>query len=256
MTRTPQPSRRWLALVATLLLLVTACGDDGGGDDDGDAETLSQAEFVARFSERCTEIDEQLSDLPSQTREDAIESSEQAQQTIADGVADLRALTPPDDLADDVAEGLELLAQTEENAAAIGAAAEADDPEAAAQAAESTEELRARAGEILAPLGIECGFDADVAGSVDGDGTDANAGDVPVAGGELPDPEPASSVADYGSNPVLDNLAGDCEAGDLTACDGLFGASDIGSAYEEYGNTCGGRNEPIPDQFCERYYGE
>lgn len=48
----------------------------------------------------------------------------------------------------------------------------------------------------------------------------------------------------YGSDPELDALYDDCEAGDYEACDDLFFDSPTGSEYEDFGDTCGDRNEP------------
>ena len=45
----------------------------------------------------------------------------------------------------------------------------------------------------------------------------------------------------YGDDAELDALWDDCDAGDGEACDELFFGSPIGSEYEEFGNTCGGR---------------
>ncbi len=48
---------------------------------------------------------------------------------------------------------------------------------------------------------------------------------------------------DLGEDPVLDALADLCFVGDIVSCDQLFAESPIDSSYEEYANTCGGRNE-------------
>jgi hypothetical protein len=47
-----------------------------------------------------------------------------------------------------------------------------------------------------------------------------------------------------GGDTELDALAQRCQAGDMAACDRLYAESPAGSEYEEYGLTCGGRNEP------------
>lgn len=47
----------------------------------------------------------------------------------------------------------------------------------------------------------------------------------------------------YGDNPVLDALWDRCEDGDGEACDELYFSSQVDSAYEEFGDTCGGRVE-------------
>jgi hypothetical protein len=45
----------------------------------------------------------------------------------------------------------------------------------------------------------------------------------------------------YGSDPALDRLYDQCEAGDNQACDDLYNESPADSEYREFGDTCGGR---------------
>jgi len=47
----------------------------------------------------------------------------------------------------------------------------------------------------------------------------------------------------YGDDASLDALWDACEGGDMAACDELYFESPFGSAYEEFGNTCGNRVE-------------
>lgn len=50
----------------------------------------------------------------------------------------------------------------------------------------------------------------------------------------------------FGDDPELDGLWADCEAGSGAACDALFDAAPLGSDYERFGATCGGRGaEPV-----------
>lgn len=72
---------------------------------------------------------------------------------------------------------------------------------------------------------------------------------------DVPAADPVSSIPEFGSDPQLDQLARDCEAADLDACDRLWLQGTEGSGYEEYGNTCGGRQPLPPDEssvFHER----
>jgi S1-C subfamily serine protease len=56
----------------------------------------------------------------------------------------------------------------------------------------------------------------------------------------------AESPTRYGDDPYLDDLWNACADGDLDSCDTLYYDSEIGSDYEEFGATCGGRyDEPI-----------
>jgi hypothetical protein len=67
-----------------------------------------------------------------------------------------------------------------------------------------------------------------------GSSTDSTGG-MPPAGGP-PD--------GLGDDPVLDQYAQSCHDGDMNACDTLYNDSQVGSDYETYGGTCGGR-QPI-----------
>lgn len=72
---------------------------------------------------------------------------------------------------------------------------------------------------------------------------------------DVPPADPVSSIPEFGSDPQLDQLARDCEAADLDACDRLWLQGTEGSGYEEYGTTCGGRQPVPPDEssvFHER----
>lgn len=51
-------------------------------------------------------------------------------------------------------------------------------------------------------------------------------------------------ISSYGDDPELDALAERCEAADFGACDELYRVSPFGSEYEQYADTCGGRNDP------------
>ncbi len=50
----------------------------------------------------------------------------------------------------------------------------------------------------------------------------------------------AGDAGDYGDDPVLDLLWDQCEGGNPQACDELFRDAPVGSAYEDFGRTCGG----------------
>ena len=50
-----------------------------------------------------------------------------------------------------------------------------------------------------------------------------------------------SSAQRYGQNSYLDLLHDSCASGNNSACDDLYWDSAVGSDYEEFGRTCGGR---------------
>ncbi len=61
---------------------------------------------------------------------------------------------------------------------------------------------------------------------------------------------PATPPGDLGPDPVLDEYADACFAGDFQACDDLLYESPPLSEYEEYGGTCGGRVKPFDVATC------
>ena len=78
---------------------------------------------------------------------------------------------------------------------------------------------------------------------------------VAVSDEPVPEGDPPTSISEFGTDPVLDDLARDCAGEDFAACDRLWLQSDRGSGYEDYGATCGGRVTPDPtesDVFHER----
>ncbi len=60
-------------------------------------------------------------------------------------------------------------------------------------------------------------------------------------------PQPPDGL---GTDPALDALAQSCYAGDMEACDELYGSAESDSAYQEYGDTCAGRQPPDTGSFC------
>ena len=56
--------------------------------------------------------------------------------------------------------------------------------------------------------------------------------------------------ATYGSDPFLDALWDDCDAGDMAACDQLFVESPLGSGYEDFGYECGTQGRPLFQLEC------
>jgi hypothetical protein len=84
---------------------------------------------------------------------------EEAQAAIVeDGVAELRDLEPPDEIADEADQGTDALAETGE---VFGALADADSEEGFAEAAPLIDEALGAARQSLDPRGITCGNDSD-----------------------------------------------------------------------------------------------
>jgi hypothetical protein len=66
--------------------------------------------------------------------------------------------------------------------------------------------------------------------------------------------DPGVAGGTYGSDPTLDALWDRCEAGSGSACDDLYMDSPAGSAYEDFGLTCGNRVEFA--MYCSDEIGE
>jgi hypothetical protein len=62
-------------------------------------------------------------------------------------------------------------------------------------------------------------------------------------------PEPAA-YGTYGSDPALDRLQDRCADGDMSACDTLFTDSPLDSEYEDFGDSCGGRQAIGTGAWC------
>lgn len=69
-------------------------------------------------------------------------------------------------------------------------------------------------------------------------------------------PPPATlQPTGLGDDPAMDELAQECFDGDMQSCDDLFMQSDSGSTYEDYGDTCAGR-QSSGGGFCTLVFGE
>ena len=63
----------------------------------------------------------------------------------------------------------------------------------------------------------------------------------------LPAGQPPENLGD---DVRLDAFAGRCYAGDMAACDDLYLAADISTAYSTYGDTCAGRQPELTGELC------
>ena len=101
---------------------------------------------------------------------------------------------------------------------------------------------------LLAVVGGGAVIVANLAGDDDGD---SNTTTTPVDS-DAPAGDSVETIAEFGDDAELDNLARACENGDWDSCDDLYLDSDFGSGYETYGDTCGGRN--TPQGWCRDLY--
>jgi hypothetical protein len=78
--------------------------------------------------------------------------------------------------------------------------------------------------------------------SGDDDDTSAEGGATTEQGGDgSGDLEAGPPTQPPTGSPEFDDLAQSCYEGDMRSCDQLFNETPVGSDYEAYGDTCGGR---------------
>ena len=88
--------------------------------------------------------------------------------------------------------------------------------------------------------------------SFEGNGEDYLLGEGDDGGGE---DTPDATAAEGEETEDFSALIGECEGGDMAACDELWLTTPVGSEEERIGATCGGRSdEEIPNQ-CEATFG-
>lgn len=248
-------SRRAAAILLAAIVVVGACSDDSGGDATATPSVPADAEFTARFSAVCLEMDEKIEGLPDPVGLRSLgDVARQAATITSDGVEQLRMVEAPDELQADVDALVDGLADQVEIFTRLADTAGAGDrPTVDAISTEGDVARRALAAQADA-LGVDCGLAGE-------DGVEDQSA-LPDTGVSTMDPNDAESptvIPEFGNDPALDALARDCSGGDPQACDilGLSGAP--GSGYEEYGSTCGGRNDSLvadPDTFCVDLYPE
>ena len=110
---------------------------------------------------------------------------------------------------------------------------------------------------------LTCGAVAQAAGDDGPDRDDPRAGAVattePTAAaddGASDSTPPGDPPDDLGTDAELDALAQECFDGDLVACDHLFLDSPVDSDYEDYGDTCAGRQDAGTEDYCGLESGE
>lgn len=160
----------------------TEPSDDGTGEG-GAVDVLTRDEYVARFSEVCRRVSAEVDGFPEPEGYDQLAGlAARAEALTADGVAELRALTPPEEVAAEMAAVLDLLASDIDNFADLGAAARAEDDAALRDVVAARQALRDELRTLIDPLGIDCGL-----GGEEG----AGAGEEPTAASTTDPAEPA-----------------------------------------------------------------
>jgi hypothetical protein len=87
-------------------------------------------------------------------------------------------------------------------------------------------------------LSSEQGSEYERFGATCGDRAEASGSCAVIGGTTQPGQE-----GTFGSDTALDFLWTECEDGNMSACDDLYLESPVGSDYEQFGATCGGRGD-------------
>jgi hypothetical protein len=233
-------------LVAAMVLLADARGDRQDYADslaqkrselDAAREQIDELEGEVKLLE--TDIAAIDSSMEAQAQELATlaESNEQAQAQLASVTLDLQGA-----VADD-AETEQALTDMVALSLVLGVGIEEADAECMA------EMMVGDFGPEIVNLFVESASgnssSEDQVGAAIADSADG-------CGVEPPEEVLIEQGTNYGDNPTLDRLYDQCAAGDGAACDDLYATSDQGTAYEQFGYSCGNRffGDDVP-VFCE-----
>jgi hypothetical protein len=140
-------------VAAGVLVLLSACGGNGSGD------RLSAEEFREQANAICAEFDEKISGLATPSSpEDIPGYVEEVIPLVEDGLAELRALNPPEEFEEDYET---MLAETEKAIPAARALSEApaeEDPAAVQDAIAQGQQADEASDRVANELGLdECG---------------------------------------------------------------------------------------------------
>lgn len=255
-----------VALVVVLLLGLGAFLAFGGDDDEAtsgststtteppatttsttDVELLGLAEWVEEGDDICSDVNDDLGDIPGSTIEDAADALPDVIELLEGQLEDLEALGPPDD-EPTVDDFLDLLADQIVFLQALDDEIQdgGDPEEVFEEATEDGDDLSGDLRDLADELEFEyCGQDP--------------AGDEPPPTTDDPTPPTTSGGGDdpftYGDDPELDALWDACAGGSAEACDDLWGQAPVDSEYEEFGFSCGGVVPEGEVEICSEVLG-
>lgn len=215
--------RRLVGILAIVVLAIAACGDSDPTTTDEFAAIVAERDaLAAQLAEATDALDGARADVDRLTGDLAdVEEELGESRRDADDGEDVRAA-----FIDFVALSVQLGVGLGESDALCFGEAIVNDPDArraflsSGGAGEGSVEAL-EGGLAMVRAAEDCGIDLDDAGGIGGVG----------------------DVDGYGDDPALDALYDRCDGGDGAACDELYWSAPLGSAYEEFGGTCGGRFE-------------
>jgi hypothetical protein len=141
------------ALAAGVLILLSACGGDGSKD------RLSAEEFRGQANAICAEFDEKISALETPSSPEAIPGYvEEVIPVVEEGLAELRALNPPEEFEEDYETMLDETEKSIPAARALSEAAAEEDAAAVQDAIAQGQRANEASNRVADELGLdECG---------------------------------------------------------------------------------------------------
>jgi hypothetical protein len=150
-------SRIRVSLLATAVAIgLAACGGDGGdGGGNGDAR-LSEEEFTRSANAICRKYDGELEALGDpQTAAEVGEALDEAVPIIEDGVAELRALRPPEESEAQYDQMVDAIAATIPVFRRLGDAVADQDRKAAREAIEEGDRIDQNSDRLAREIGLD-----------------------------------------------------------------------------------------------------
>jgi hypothetical protein len=133
-----------------LAALLAGCGGDGSDD------RLSEEEFRSQANAICADFNEKLNAVPApESPEDIPEFVDRGIPLVEQGLAELRALNPPEELQEDYDAMLDEIAKQIPAGRALGEAAADEDPAAVQEAIAEGNRASQASDRLATQLGIE-----------------------------------------------------------------------------------------------------
>lgn len=153
------PLRLPLFALALIALALAGCGDSNnttGGGDAAKPEPLTKTELVAQADKICQDMQKKIDEIASpETIEDLEAAISQQMEISGPAIEDLKALTPPEDLASDYESWLAKLEQMQEGTGRVRDAAAAGSQEEVQSIVQEVDSTNKEADKIGKAIGFK-----------------------------------------------------------------------------------------------------